>query len=165
MQRSTGYSRLSGEADGNHGDSGEEEDSGDDEIALSGEHVESIATFSDTNGCRLRQTSKKAAVSNGDHDDFLAGQYSKPSHLPAAEIPWKPIGLAFALFVVGGILLAAGCLIHTGHVDQGVYGDRLWPLIFLGLLMFIPGAYHVHIAVNAFLGKPGYSYDDIPALE
>ena len=45
------------------------------------------------------------------------------------------------------------------------YGDRLWPLIIFGSLMFIPGSYHVYLAVNVFLGTPGYSFDDIPEFD
>ena len=43
------------------------------------------------------------------------------------------------------------------------YGDRTWPLIIVGALMFIPGAYHVRIAYLAFRGRKGYSFDDIPS--
>ena len=31
--------------------------------------------------------------------------------------------------------------------------------------MFIPGSYHVYLAVNVFLGTPGYSFDDIPEFD
>jgi hypothetical protein len=59
--------------------------------------------------------------------------------MPKRGTPWKSIFLAIALFVVGIILLLCGSLIHVGHVDNDKYGDRLWPLIIFGLLMFIPG--------------------------
>ena len=39
-------------------------------------------------------------------------------------VPWKAVGLAAVLFVLGSLLLTAGCLIHTGHVDNEIYGDR-----------------------------------------
>ena len=42
------------------------------------------------------------------------------------------------------------------------YGDRTWPLIIIGLIMFIPGAYHVRIAFNAYRGYSGFSFEDIP---
>ena len=45
------------------------------------------------------------------------------------------------------------------------YGDRLWPLIIFGSLMFIPGSYHVYLAVNVFIGTAGYSFDDIPEFD
>ena len=45
------------------------------------------------------------------------------------------------------------------------YGDRLWPWIIFGSLMFIPGSYHVYLAVNVFMGTPGYSFDDIPEFD
>ena len=45
------------------------------------------------------------------------------------------------------------------------YSDRTWPVIILGSIMFIPGAYHVRLAYCAFVGYHGYSYDDIPEFE
>jgi hypothetical protein len=59
--------------------------------------------------------------------------------LPQRKVPWKSIAYAVGLFVMGTILLICGCLIRIGHVDNERYGDRLWPLIIFGLLMFIPG--------------------------
>jgi len=96
-----------------------------------------------------------------DKDCFLPEQFE----LKKRPIPWKAIGYAIILFVVGTILLVTGSLIHIGHVDNEKYGDRLWPLIIFGSLMFIPGSYHVYLAVNVFLGTPGYSFDDIPEFD
>ena len=45
------------------------------------------------------------------------------------------------------------------------YADRTWPLILLGLLMFIPGAYHVRVAYMAYFGYEGFSFDDIPSFD
>lgn len=45
------------------------------------------------------------------------------------------------------------------------YKDRMWPVIILGALMFIPGAYHVRVALMAYRKVPGYSFDDIPEFE
>ena len=42
------------------------------------------------------------------------------------------------------------------------YGDRTWPLIIIGLIMFIPGAYHTRIAFHAYQGYEGFSFEDIP---
>lgn len=94
-------------------------------------------------------------------DAFLPEQFE----IRKKTVPWKAIGYAIGLFVIGTALLIAGCLIHTGHVDNEKYGDRLWPLIIFGALMFIPGSYHVVLAVNVFLGRPGYSFDDIPEFD
>lgn len=45
------------------------------------------------------------------------------------------------------------------------FADRVWPMVIMGFLMFIPGAYHVRIAYYAYKGIPGYSFDDIPEFE
>ena len=34
----------------------------------------------------------------------------------------------------------------TGHIVDEHYQDRFWPLVILGLLMFIPGSYHTYFA-------------------
>ncbi len=45
------------------------------------------------------------------------------------------------------------------------YADRTWPILILGIVMFIPGAYHVRIAYYAWHGYTGYSFQDIPEFE
>lgn len=94
------------------------------------------------------------------NDDFLDIQFQKPP----PKFPKKAIALATLLFVVGSILLVIGSLLLTGYIDAK-YGDRTWPVLILGSLMFIPGFYHVRIAYYAYKGYVGYSYDDIPEFE
>jgi hypothetical protein len=45
------------------------------------------------------------------------------------------------------------------------YADRRWPLILLGIIMFVPGAYHLRIAYYAYRQYPGYSFDDLPEFD
>ncbi|XP_056633159.1 transmembrane protein 230-like isoform X1 [Diorhabda carinulata] len=84
--------------------------------------------------------------------------------VPAQQIPWRAIVLATLLLVVGTSLLVFGCMVATGHIVVQ-YANRMWPMIILGTLMFIPGAYHVRIAYYAYKKVPGYSFDDIPEFE
>ena len=46
-----------------------------------------------------------------------------------------------------------------------ISAHRIWSLVILGSLMFIPGVYHVNIAVRAYFGHQGYSYDQIPSMD
>ncbi|XP_072379806.1 transmembrane protein 230-like [Diabrotica undecimpunctata] len=83
---------------------------------------------------------------------------------PAQQIPWRAIVLATLLLVVGTTLLVFGSMVVSGHIVVE-YASRMWPMIVLGILMFIPGAYHVRIAYYAYKKVPGYSFDDIPEFE
>lgn len=93
-------------------------------------------------------------------DGFVDAQF-KPG---PKRIPWKAIGYALVLFAAGTLLLVMGSLLVTGYFDEK-YADRTWPVIILGALMFIPGAYHSYVAYYAFKGYEGYSFDDIPSYE
>jgi len=63
------------------------------------------------------------------------------------------------------IVASAKCnnLYHDYLLFQ--YADRTWPLIILGIIMFVPGAYHVRIAYYAYRQYPGYSFDEIPEFD
>ena len=80
------------------------------------------------------------------------------------EIPWKAIGLASFLFLIGGTLLAFGILIKTGHFGPS-HDDRALPLIILGSITFCPGAYMIRIAAYTWKGYRGYAYNQIPQVE
>lgn len=99
---------------------------------------------------------KLTATDNG----FVDAQFIHPP----PKIPWKAVTLAALLFIAGSALLVIGSLVVSGHIDSK-YSDRMWPMIILGILMFIPGAYHVRIAYYAYRQVPGYSFDDIPEFD
>uniref|UniRef100_A0A915JA53 Transmembrane protein 230 n=1 Tax=Romanomermis culicivorax TaxID=13658 RepID=A0A915JA53_ROMCU len=80
------------------------------------------------------------------------------------KVPWKAIALATFLFVFGAILILMSLLILFGVFDEK-YSDRIWPMLILGSLIFVPGFYHVRIAYYACTGRNGYTYDDIPDFD
>lgn len=43
--------------------------------------------------------------------------------------------------------------------------DRAIPVLIIGILVFLPGFYHLRIAYYASKGYRGYSYDDIPDFD
>ncbi|KAJ7418596.1 hypothetical protein WISP_58218 [Willisornis vidua] len=43
--------------------------------------------------------------------------------------------------------------------------DRAIPVLIIGILVFLPGFYHLRIAYFASQGYRGYSYDDIPDFD
>ena len=51
---------------------------------------------------------------------FLPEQFN----LKERPIPWKAIGYATILFILGTILLLCGCLIHVGHIDNQVSFEK-----------------------------------------
>ncbi|XP_069704936.1 transmembrane protein 230 [Periplaneta americana] len=95
-----------------------------------------------------------------DDNAFVDSQFE----VPRQTIPWKAVALATCLCFGGTILLVTGSLLVSGHIDTK-YADRTWPLIILGVIMFLPGAYHVRIAYCAYRQYPGYSFDDIPEFD
>lgn len=95
-----------------------------------------------------------------DGDGYVDAQFRRPP----PKVPVKAICLASGLFFVGTILLVFGSLLFSGYFDVK-YGDRTYPMLILGSLMFIPGFYHVRIAYYAWKGYRGYSFDDIPDFD
>ncbi|XP_012222373.1 transmembrane protein 230 isoform X1 [Linepithema humile] len=112
--------------------------------------VRSDTQFDNVDYTQLRETD------NG----FFDSQFVSPP----VKIPWKAITLAALLFVGGAVMLIMGSLIVSGHIDSK-YSDRMWPVIILGALMFIPGAYHMRVVILAYQKVPGYSFDDIPEFD
>ena len=83
---------------------------------------------------------------------------------PPPKFPTRSIIIAIFLFLLGLIMLTLGVLLLTGIIESKFW-DRCYPLLFLGTIVFIPGAYHVRIAYCAWRGYRGYSFDDIPTMD
>merc|ERR1711916_248982 len=111
---------------------------------------------------KLRSRLTSDIVDRDDDDDadkYIPEQFRE---LPE-RTPWRAIALAIFLFVVGSILLILGCLFFTGHIPPVKESDDRWlAMIIIGSLMFIPGAFHTFIAVQAYRQVPGYRLSDIP---
>ncbi|XP_063788126.1 transmembrane protein 230 isoform X2 [Pseudophryne corroboree] len=80
------------------------------------------------------------------------------------KIPYKAIALATVLFLIGTLLIVIGALLITGHISNGG-NERAIPILIIGILVFLPGFYHLRIAYYASKGYRGYSYDDIPDFD
>uniref|UniRef100_A0A671SB05 Transmembrane protein 230 n=1 Tax=Sinocyclocheilus anshuiensis TaxID=1608454 RepID=A0A671SB05_9TELE len=51
-----------------------------------------------------------------------------------------------------------------GYIDLQ-HRDRTIPVLVIGILVFLPGFYHLRIAYYASKGYRGFSYDDIPDFD
>uniref|UniRef100_A0A8I5YK68 Transmembrane protein 230 n=1 Tax=Pongo abelii TaxID=9601 RepID=A0A8I5YK68_PONAB len=80
------------------------------------------------------------------------------------KIPYKAIALATVLFLIGAFLIIIGSLLLSGYISKGG-ADRAIPVLIIGILVFLPGFYHLRIAYYASKGYRGYSYDDIPDFD
>ncbi|KAF9359937.1 hypothetical protein BGX26_010982 [Mortierella sp. AD094] len=81
------------------------------------------------------------------------------------SIPWKSILLAFTLLIIGIVGLTIGSLLKVGVLDSPEWLDKGTPLLIIGSICFIPGAYHVVLAYYAYKEYDGYSFSLIPDLD
>ncbi|XP_051950866.1 transmembrane protein 230-like isoform X2 [Xyrauchen texanus] len=92
-------------------------------------------------------------------DGYIDLQKSPP------KVPYKAIALATGLFLIGSILIIIGALLLAGYFEVNDHRDRTIPVLIIGILVFLPGFYHLRIAYYASKGYRGYSYDDIPDFD
>ncbi|ELT93559.1 hypothetical protein CAPTEDRAFT_20122 [Capitella teleta] len=119
-----------------------------------------ILNMAKKDATKPNSATKYHRLTNVAQDKFVDSQFERPP----PKIPYRAIALAAGLFLLGSMLIIVGSMLLSGFIDAQ-YADRTWPVLILGLLMFIPGAYHVHLAYNAYKGVPGYSYEDIPEFD
>ncbi|KAM8974863.1 transmembrane protein 230 isoform 2-T2 [Pelodytes ibericus] len=81
------------------------------------------------------------------------------------KIPYKAIALATVLFMIGTLLIVIGSLLLAGYISKGDGNERAIPVLIIGILVFLPGFYHLRIAYYASKGYRGYSYEDIPDFD
>mmetsp|Transcript_50108 Transcript_50108/g.119249 ORF Transcript_50108/g.119249 Transcript_50108/m.119249 type:complete len:97 (-) Transcript_50108:168-458(-) len=86
--------------------------------------------------------------------------HTEPPPLRPPKAPKKELILSVVLFIVGFVLLIAG--VRT-FIKRSLYDAT--PLTVLGMICFIPGAYHTFIFAMIFAGVPGFSYDMITIID
>ncbi|XP_023389136.1 transmembrane protein 230-like, partial [Pteropus medius] len=84
------------------------------------------------------------------------GQFKKSS-----KIPYKAIACATVQFLTGAFLITTGCLLLAGYIGK-VGAKRGVAVLIVGILVFLPGFYHLLIVYRAHRGCQGYSYQDLP---
>ncbi|XP_076859685.1 transmembrane protein 230b [Brachyhypopomus gauderio] len=98
---------------------------------------------------------------SSDDDGYIDLQFKRSP----PKVPYKAITLAAVLFLIGSILIIIGALLLAGYFDIQDHRDRTIPVLIIGILVFLPGFYHLRIAYYAYKGYRGYSYDDIPDFD
>ncbi|XP_039657966.1 transmembrane protein 230b [Perca fluviatilis] len=101
-----------------------------------------------------------------DDDGYIDLQFKRSP----PKVPYKAIALATVLFLIGSLLIIIGSLLLAGYFGVTVsirnrHSDRTVPVLIIGILVFLPGIYHLRIAYYASRGYRGYSYDDIPDFD
>ncbi|VFV25059.1 upf0414 transmembrane protein c20orf30-like, partial [Lynx pardinus] len=79
----------------------------------------------------------------------------------STRIPYKAIACATAQFLIGTFLVVTGCLLLVGYISK-VGANRAVAVLIVGILVFLPGFYHLLIAYRAHRGCQGCSYSDLP---
>uniref|UniRef100_A0A3Q2Q951 Transmembrane protein 230 n=1 Tax=Fundulus heteroclitus TaxID=8078 RepID=A0A3Q2Q951_FUNHE len=120
-------------------------------------HSRKTACCSPTLWASVRIGSSKMAASDF---IFLPLQFKRSP----PKVPYKAIALASVLFLIGSILIVIGSLLLAGYFGV-TNSDRTVPVLIIGIIVFLPGIYHLRIAYYASKGYPGYSYDDIPDFD
>ncbi|XP_065356557.1 transmembrane protein 230 [Calliphora vicina] len=92
-------------------------------------------------------------------DGFVDEQWVEPER----KFPWKTIIFILFFFVAGATCLTFSILVSSGVFNEK-YADRAWPLLIMGILMFIPGGYYGYILLCIFLKRDGFTVEDIPML-
>ncbi|KAI3382112.1 hypothetical protein SNEBB_009664 [Seison nebaliae] len=108
----------------------------------------------------LKLRRRLAATTKYDPDQIHDSQFDE---FPVS-VPVKAIVLAFVLFLIGTTLLLLAILMMT-DVIKIKNSTRIWPLFILGIMCFIPGAYHLRVAFYAYRGYDGFNYTDIPSFD
>lgn len=67
--------------------------------------------------------------------------------------------MSVVLTVIGICLFSGGLEMLIGKSDSN--GTAL---VVLGILLLIPGCYHVNVAYRAYRGQRGYSFEGIPDI-
>ncbi|XP_070232544.1 transmembrane protein 230 [Bos mutus] len=80
------------------------------------------------------------------------------------DIPFKAIACAFSQFLVGTFLIITGCLLLAGYISK-VGANRAFPVLTVGILVFLPGFYYLIVAYRAYRGCPGCSFRDLPDFD
>ncbi|EGW08338.1 UPF0414 transmembrane protein C20orf30-like [Cricetulus griseus] len=81
-----------------------------------------------------------------------------------AKIPLKTIICTTLQFLIGTTLILAGCLLLTGYISH-VGISRAIAVLIVGILVFVPGCYHLVIIYRTCRGCQTYSYSDLPDCE
>lgn len=108
---------------------------------------------SEDNVPKYRKLRGDGRVDDGCFDD---SQFERPK----GRVPWKAITFAVFLFVNGSLVIMYSLFKLFDYEDTEAK-SRSIALLVLGLLMFIPGSYHVALAYLSYHEYPGYSFDDI----
>ena len=104
------------------------------------------------------KNTKPKAVKKLSSDKYHDDQFEDDTPV---KVPFKSIFVAVILLISGTIFLTFGSLMLTGFIKQGGGSFRAMPLMVIGSIIFIPGAYSVRTAYYAWRGYQGYSYADI----
>ncbi|KAB0344221.1 hypothetical protein FD754_021147 [Muntiacus muntjak] len=91
-------------------------------------------------------------------DGYVDFQFKKSS----PKIPYKAIALATVLFFFF-FLFHLFLLLLGGCIGKG--SRPAVPVLIVGILVFLPGFYHLHIAYYASKGYWGHSYDEVPDFD
>ncbi|KAJ1058805.1 hypothetical protein K5549_019563, partial [Capra hircus] len=105
-----------------------------------------------------------AKLSSADGGQINSQKETSPAKKSCTDIPFKAIACAFSQFLVGACLIITGCLLLAGYISK-VGTNRAFPVLTVGILVFLPGFYYLIVAYRAYRGCPGCSFHDLPDFD
>ena len=144
----------------------------------SANEINTSSTKTDNDLSELSQLKKESTKNNenrkrkyGDYRDEIANmsdeqikeairEYEPTPILDWPKIPYKSIVVILLLFFSSILFIYMG--VKTFKENEKWY--HWFSYIFLGVLLFIPGAFYGYILINILIGRRGYRYEDIPDL-
>lgn len=117
-------------------------------------------------GAKRFEIEENSETDDNNNFDLLLKHRARIPNLVRMPPPKTTIA-AIGMLLVGSIFLGLGIITFLTNVmgSKSDDRDRGLAMIILGSLMFIPGSYASCVLYGAYIGWPGYDYNQVPSYD